>query len=315
MKKGMLGKTGIEVSELCFGILPMGPLQANLPVPEGAKLIRSAVEQDVNFLDTAEAYQTYPPIRAALEGWDKEIIIASKSAADTYEKMEKAVYDALEALGRSYIDIFHLHAARVEASVFEERQGALQCLKDLRKKGLVRAVGISTHAVEAVERAAQVDDIDVVFPIINQTGLGIIGGSVTDMLSAIAKVHQAGKGIYAMKALGGGHLIGQLKSAFDFVRDIPGIASVAVGMVNAKELEVNLKLFNNVAPGDWLAVDHKINKKLLVASFCKGCGTCLDACPNQALSLHDGKAEVNHQLCLLCGYCNPVCPEFALRLV
>jgi len=40
MKKYSLGKTGIKVTEMCFGALPIGPLQANISVEEGAKLLR-----------------------------------------------------------------------------------------------------------------------------------------------------------------------------------------------------------------------------------------------------------------------------------
>ena len=49
MKKYSLGRTGIEVSELCFGALPIGPLQANISVEKGAKLIRTALEKGINF--------------------------------------------------------------------------------------------------------------------------------------------------------------------------------------------------------------------------------------------------------------------------
>jgi len=68
MKKYSLGKTGIKVTELCFGALPIGPLQANISVKKGAKLIRTALERGINFIDTAEVYQTYPHIKKALGG-------------------------------------------------------------------------------------------------------------------------------------------------------------------------------------------------------------------------------------------------------
>lgn len=90
MKKYSLGKTGIEVSELCFGALPIGPLQANTPIEEGAKIIRAALERDINFIDTAEVYKTYPYIKIALEDYNKEVIIATKSGAKTYSEMEKS---------------------------------------------------------------------------------------------------------------------------------------------------------------------------------------------------------------------------------
>jgi len=70
MKKKPLGKTGIEVSEAGFGVLPMGPSQLALPVEEGAAVLRYALERGFNFVDTAQYYRTYPYIRKALEGGD-----------------------------------------------------------------------------------------------------------------------------------------------------------------------------------------------------------------------------------------------------
>jgi aryl-alcohol dehydrogenase-like predicted oxidoreductase len=316
MEKRFLGNTGIEVTELCFGALPIGPLQANYSVEEGAKLVRLAVEKGINFIDTAETYKTYEHIRKGLEGFAGEVIIATKSPAQTYEGMEKSIKKALSALGRDYIDIFLLHAARVTPDVFTERAGAFECLKDYKAKGVLRAIGISTHGVQVVSKAAEIKDIDIIFPIINKLGMGIVGGSADDMIEAINKGFEAGKGLYAMKALAGGHLIDKLKDAFDYVRAIKGISSVAVGMLTPQELELNMKLFNNEEVDEKLfGTRKKTNKKLMVSVFCKGCGTCVRTCPNHALSLKDGKAVVDHKLCLLCGYCNPVCPEFAIRLI
>jgi len=316
MKKYSLGKTGITVTELCFGALPLGPLQANISIEKGAELIRVALERGINFIDTAEAYKTYPYIKKALEGYNKEIIIATKSSAKTYKEMEQSIKNALASLNRTYIDIFHLHAARVTSSVFEEREGALQCLKDYKTKGVVRAIGISTHVVKVVRRATEIKEIDIIFPIINKLGMGIIGGSVDDMVKAISEASKAGKGLYAMKALAGGHLIDQLEESFNFVRNIKDISSIAVGMVNQEELELNLKIFNDEEiPQELFTQKIKPNKRLFISRFCKGCGTCVKACPNKALSLKNGKAVVDHKLCLLCGYCSPVCSEFAIRII
>ncbi len=316
MKKCSLGKTGIKVTELCFGALPIGPLQANISVEKGAKLIRTALERGINFIDTAEVYQTYPHIKKALEGYKGEVIIGTKSHAETYTEMEKSIQYALESLDRDYIDIFLLHAAKTTPSVFEERSGALQCLKDYKSKEMIRAIGISTHMVGIVKRATEIKEIDIIFPIINKLGMGIVDGSVDDMVKAISEAYKAGKGLYAMKALAGGHLIDQLEESFNFVRNIKGISSIAVGMVNQEELELNLKIFNDEEiPKGLFTQKIKPKKKLFISTFCKGCGTCVKTCPNNALSLENGKAVVDHSLCILCGYCNPVCPEFAIRLI
>jgi len=316
MKKYSLGKTGIKVTELCFGALPVGPLQANISIEKGAKLIRTALERGINFIDTAEVYQTYPHIKKALKGYKGEVIITTKSYAKAYTEMEKSIRYALESLDRDYIDIFLMHAAKATPSVFEERAEALQCLNDYKAKGTIRAVGISTHVIGIVKRATEIKEIDIVFPIINKLGLGIVGGSVENMMKAISKAHKAGKGLYAMKALAGGHLIDQLEESFNFVRNIKGISSLAVGMVNQEELEINLKIFNDEKiPQELLSQKIKPGKRLFISRFCEGCGNCVKTCPSNALSLKNGKAVVDHKLCILCGYCNPVCPVFAIRLI
>ena len=316
MKEFFLGKTGMKVTELCFGVLTLGPIQADISVEKGAKLIRKALEKGINFIDTAEVYQTYPHIKKALEGYKGEVIIATKSHAKSYKEMEKSINKALEDLNRDYIDIFLLHAAKASSSVFEERAGAFQCLKDYKLKGTIRAIGISTHAVEVVNRAAEIEEIDIIFPIINKIGLGIVGGSTSDMIKAISQASKAGKGLYAMKTLGGGRLIGELESSINFVRNIADINSVAIGMISEDELELNIKIFNNEEISQEI-LDKRIkpNKKLFISRFCIGCGTCVKTCPNKALSLIDGKAVVNHDLCILCGYCSPVCPVFAVRII
>ncbi|QUL98430.1 MAG: aldo/keto reductase [Candidatus Fermentithermobacillus carboniphilus] len=318
MERRELGKTGLVVTELCFGVLPMGPNQFSLEPEKGGELIREGILNGINFLDTAQSYRTYPHIKFALDGLKdagSEVVIATKSAAKTYEEMEQAVEEARKALDRDVIDIFHLHAARVDAGVFKERAGALECLVDMKAKGIVRAVGISTHSVEVVRKAAEIPEIDVVFPIINIEGLGILHGTRDDMARAIVDAAESGKGLYAMKALGGGNLLSDREKAINYVRNLRGITSVAVGMVSYDELEMNLLIFNGQKVPEDLARRTVRTKRLVIQAFCRGCGTCVKICPNGAMTVVDGKAHNDREKCILCGYCAPVCPEFAIRLV
>ncbi|MDD2665368.1 MAG: 4Fe-4S binding protein [Methanocellales archaeon] len=50
------------------------------------------------------------------------------------------------------------------------------------------------------------------------------------------------------------------------------------------------------------------------AEKCVGCGTCVEECPNDALSLEDDIAVVDDDLCVECGLCVEVCPAEALSL-
>ena len=62
MKNILLGNTGISVSRLGAGVLPMGPNQRNMAVEEGAAVVRHALDAGINFIDTAQYYRAYPYI-------------------------------------------------------------------------------------------------------------------------------------------------------------------------------------------------------------------------------------------------------------
>lgn len=316
MKYNALGKTGLEVSEICYGSLPIGPLQADYPVEQAGAVIRYCLEQGINFIDTAQRYGTYEHIRHALAGYEKPVVIASKSWASTYEDMGQAVEEARTRLGRDVIDIFHLHAARVDGNVFELRRGALEYLCEAKVKGRIRAVGISTHSVRTVRLAADNPDIDVIHPLVNMLGLGILEGTLEDMLRAVSYAASRGKGIYLMKAMAGGHLVDRYQQALDFSRQIPGVCSIAIGMLRQAEADANIAYVE----GREVAEDIKLQlgkkgKKLFVMDQCKACGACVERCPNGAISVVGNKAKADPERCLLCGYCVPYCPQFCLRLI
>jgi aryl-alcohol dehydrogenase-like predicted oxidoreductase len=315
LERRILGKSGIEVTRLCLGVLPVGPLQLDLPPVQGARVVREALERGINFLDTAEMYRTYTHMEPALEGYRGRVVIASKSTAQTYDGMRKAIEDALRALRLDTVDIFCLHAARSSPSVFSERAGAVECLAKAKEEGLIRAMGITTHSVLTVRAAATQPGIDVIFPMVNLTGFGILDGTRDDMVQAIDDAHRAGKGLYGMKALAGGNYVKRLEEGFSFVMGIPGLASVAVGMSSPAEVRVNVAIFEGRPIPDDPEYSIKEKRLFIFPLICVGCGTCVEVCHNGALSLQRDKAVVDPDLCVLCGYCGPHCKEMAIRVI
>jgi predicted aldo/keto reductase-like oxidoreductase len=311
-----LGRTGLRVSAMCFGALPMGPLQANLPVEEGGGLILEALRRGVNFVDTAEMYRTYPHVRWALERFEGPVVLASKSVASGYEEMKTAVEEGLEEVGRDCFEIFHLHASR-DNSPLVNREGALEALCEYKAKGYIKTVGVACHSVLGIRAAVNDPRIDLVFPLINRTGLGILDGGVAEMSEAIRLAQAAGKGVYGMKAFGGGNLLAELEQNLNFVRHTVGVPVVAVGMIRRIELETNLALFEGAAlPEGYQKALREYKKRVIVLGLmCKGCGRCVANCHSRAIALVDGKAEIDPEKCLLCGYCNKECPQFAIRVI
>ncbi len=314
MEYRSLGNTGLKVSRLCFGALTVGPLQANMPLQSGAAVIRAALDAGVNFIDTAELYGTYPYIRAACQGAG-DVVIASKSYAYAYEDMRRSVESACRAIGRDYIDIFLLHE-QTSRLTLAGHADALAFLADAKRQGIIRAAGVSTHTVEVVRAAAGMADIDVIHPIFNMRGIGIMDGTAADMAAAIAAAAAAGKGVYTMKALGGGHLISDAPAAFSWVLAAEGVSAVAVGMQSADEVACNCALFAGATPDGVIAARLAgRTRRLLIEDWCVGCGRCADKCPAGALSVRDGRAEVDAARCLCCGYCGAHCPEFCLKII
>lgn len=315
MDKIVLGSTGIEVSRLCFGSLTMTPFQANLSVEEGAELIRYAYSKGINFLDTAEIYDNYRYIREALKTIDrKEYVIASKCYAYTYDMAKKSLDMALAELDTDYIDIFMLHEQE-SIHTIRGHWDAIEYFIEAKKEGKIRAIGISTHRIEGVLGAMEVEDIEVIHPIVNMQGIGIQDGSIDDMLRTIERAYEMGKGIYAMKPLGGGHLINRAEEAFNFVRNIPFIHSIAIGMQSKDEIDCNISLIESgLAPESLKNNIEKKNRKLIIADYCIGCGNCISTCKHNGIKLVDGKAVPNEN-CILCSYCARNCPEFCIKVI
>ena len=315
MKKVKLGNTGIEVTEVGFGVLTIGNSQLNLPLDEGADILNYALEKGVNFLDTAQFYKTYPYIKKALQYSNKDVVICSKCLDSSYESMKFAVEEARIELGRDVIDIFLMHEVR-HNNDFEKRSGAWEYLNEAKAKGLIKAIGISTHHVDVANEIVNCKECDILFPLINFRGLGIRNGdnpgNKEEMASAIKKASDMGMGVFAMKVFGGGNLTGHYMEALDYVYDLEGIYSAMIGFGDKKEVDdiinyLDGKLEKNFLPN----VKHK--KMNIDQGDCESCYACIEKCPNHAIFINKkGLAQINHDKCLTCGYCAPVCPVRAI---
>ncbi len=309
-----LGKTGIKVSRFAFGTLTMSPIQRDISPQEGGKLIRRALEEGITFLDGAQGYRTYPHIKEAIKDYRGEVVIASKSHAKDYETMEKAVQEALGSLDLSEIDIFLLHGVQSKETL-KEREEAFKCLLDMKDKGYIKSVGLSTHNIDVVEEATNMPEVEVIHPIFNKVNFGLINENNKNPGEVIRKAYETGKGIYAMKPLAGGHLYKEVKSSLEYVFGFPYIHTTAVGMTTEKELEVNLKIFRKEKIEEEELKATAIGKRMFVSRFCKGCKACLEECAHEALSMKGEKAYIDESKCILCGYCRKNCPSSCIRII
>lgn len=310
-----LGNTKIEVSRLCFGSLTLSPLQRNMPLKSGSELILYAYDKGINFLDTAELYSNYVYINEALKSIPRDkFIISTKSYSFSKKTAEDSLKKALKELNTDYIDIFLLHEQESEGTI-KGHFDAIEYFCKMKEKGIIRAFGISTHKVEAVKASLKYKEIEILHPIINKNGIGILDGNIDDMISAINAANSVGKGIYSMKPLGGGHLLNDVEGAFNFVREIKAIDSIAIGMQSKLEIDANVSLIENgYINNDIKDTLNKVKRKLHIADWCVGCGKCVQICKNSALNIFNSKVIVDTKKCYLCGYCAKYCPEFCIKV-
>ncbi len=309
-----LGNTGFWVSPLCFGTLTIGPRQKNLSLAEGTALLRYALDLGINFFDGAEIYDTYRYLRGVVKE-NPRVVVAAKSYAVTAEEMKASVEKARRELDMDRIPLFFLHEQE-SAATLRGHRGALDYLVEAREKGLVGAVGLSTHSVAGVRAGASCPEIEVIHPLYNLRGWGITDGGPDEMAEAIALALEMGKGVYIMKALAGGHLSGQAEKALRFALDLPGISAVAVGMQSREEIAFNLALACGRTPSP--ALRRKIAarpRRLHIEDWCRGCGRCVGRCPFGALQVSGGQLAVDREACMTCGYCSEACDLMAIKIL
>lgn len=160
MKYTRLGKTGLEISALCLGCMSYGepkrgPHAWTLPEEESRPFIQKAIEEGINFFDTANGYSAGSSEeilgRAIKDFGDRDdVVIASKvfmpmrRGRNAVGLSRKAILTELDAslrrLGTDYIDLYQIHRFDGRTPIEE----TLEALHDAVKSGKVRYIGASS---------------------------------------------------------------------------------------------------------------------------------------------------------------------------
>ena len=155
-----LGKTGLRVSKMGFGGIPIQRVTA-----EEAKALLEAVEAaGVNYIDTARGYTVSEElIGQAIEGRRDKFVLATKSMARDREAMAKDIETSLGNLRTDYIDLYQIH----NPSVQQLEQvcapgGALEALLEAKEAGRIGHLGLTAHSLEVFQRALELDWVETV---------------------------------------------------------------------------------------------------------------------------------------------------------
>ena len=175
MEQVKLGKTGIEVSKMGIGTGTAHPsgcfAQSLMDIDELAQLLLHAFDRGINFWDTAFQYRTYPHIRKALKQVTRsEIVLSTKLTTAEKSETIRNFDSSLKELDIEYFDICLIHGVRKE-SEFNRKLEAFHALLKLKQSGKIRAVGLSSHGLNALNTALKIPEIDVVWARINFAGV------------------------------------------------------------------------------------------------------------------------------------------------
>lgn len=171
MKKRSLGKTGIQVSEICLGTMQFG---WSADEATSFEILSAAVERGINFIDTADIYSRWAAgnpggVSEEIIGkWRKQaqiprdsLIIATKVRGQmgdppteglSRERILKMVEDSLRRLQVDYLDLYQAHWADTEVEIEE----TMRAFDDLVQAGKVRAVGCSNYSAAQLREALEV---------------------------------------------------------------------------------------------------------------------------------------------------------------
>ena len=264
MEYRVLGKTGLNISRLGFGGIPIQKIDA-----EGTKtLMKTLMENGVNYIDTARGYTVSEEyLGYALSGIREHFILATKSMARTKEGMEQDIATSLQNLRTDYIDLYQIHnpSAKDLAQVLAPG-GALEALREAKQAGKIGHIGITFHAVDLFKQALEYDWVEtIMFP------YNIVETQGEDL---IAQCAEKNIGFICMKPLAGG-AIEDGEIALRFIASNPNVTVVIPGMAAAEEITQNVASTANTAPLT-AAEQEKIQKirDELGTNFCRRCNYC-----------------------------------------
>lgn len=323
MEYRILGKTGLKVSRMGFGGIPIQKVDQE----KTKQLMQRLADEGINYIDTAKGYTVSEAyLGYALEGIRDQFVLATKSMSRTKEAMSKDIVSSLEALKTDYIDLYQVHNPNMEQlDTVVGDGGALEALLEAKEKGLIGHIGLTAHSIEVFERALEYDWVEtIMFPynLVEQQGV-----------SLIKKCTEKNIGFIDMKPLAGG-AIEDATLALRYICQNPDVTVVIPGMADEKEIDENIKACNDTSPlsKEELAQIANIQKQL-GSQFCRRCNYCAPctvgiSIPNVFLfagyleryNLEEwarnryASLDVKASACIECGACETRCPyELPIR--
>jgi predicted aldo/keto reductase-like oxidoreductase len=320
LKKKKLGKTGLRVTEMGFGGIPIQRVSEE----EAIKVVKRCYELDINYYDTARAYTTSEErIGKALEGIRENVYIATKSGVKTAKELKENFETSLKNLRTDYVDLYQLHNVTEEGwKTISAPGGALEAIHDLKNQGLVHHIGVTSHSptflTKLLGEGSSFETIMV--------GYNYIATEPAERLLPLCKEKDIGTII--MKPFGGG-AFSNANTALKFVLADRYVDCTIPGMLSVAEVDENVKVCEgSLALSIEELKEIDLDRVALGSEFCAACEYC-QPCPVdipisfvlrtelstlRRMGWTDGIIKQTQETapkvaaCLDCGACETRCP-------
>ncbi|MDO8490964.1 MAG: aldo/keto reductase [Dehalococcoidia bacterium] len=318
MDKIRLGKTGLMVTRLGFGGIPIQRLSDN----EATEVVKGCLDLGIQFLDTANAYTTSEGcVGRAIAGKRDNLIISTKSSHRKKDGMRRHLELSLKHLGVDYVDLYNLHNVST-LEMYDQAiapGGVLEAAQEAKQAGLIRHIGITCHTMEPAQKAVASGLFETVMFSFN-----FVGDDAKDKLLPLCRQHDVG--FIVMKAMAGG-VLQDATIALKWLMQFPDIA-ILLGVDKLSHMEEAVRIMNGPAA---LTADEqrKIQqiKDELGPTFCHRCDYCQPCKEKVSISMVLSQKSFHNRMppahvfkgwiadalesgfrCVQCGECEPRCP-------
>jgi len=245
--KVKLGNSGLTVSRIAMGTGTIGSNKASnftrLGMDKFTKLAHHAYECGINFFDMADSYGTHPYVGNAIKNLPREkLIVLTKmwtqdEGPNQREPVEKILDRYRLESGSDYFDILLMHCM-MRGDWNETRKFYMDAFSKAKQNGIVKAVGVSCHNIDALAEAAINPWVDVIMARINPFGTAM-DGSPDAVIAILEKAKNNGKGIIGMKIFGEGKHVtdDERQQSIQFALTKGNIHCMTLGMESEAQMD------------------------------------------------------------------------------
>lgn len=245
-----LGNTGRQVS--LFGLGGEGVLRTWGYDRQAAAVIERALDQGVDYFDTAPAYDgSMGYLGASLGARRKDIFLAAKTHDRTRDGSLRLLDMCLKQLRTEWLDLWQLHDLRTihDLDRIFGPGGALEALRQAQDQGIVRHLGITGHHDPAILlQAMQRFQFDTVLVALNAADVHRLSFIET----VLPEVKRQGTAAIGMKVCAQGRLLAPgaltMQEAMGYVLSLPAVSHVIIGCQTPDEVDENAEIARTFTP-------------------------------------------------------------------